>query len=173
MFKYNKHTPLDQDHIKYLFDLDFVTGILVWKNPTSLKIFKGAIAGCLRKDNYRVIGIYGKLYLAHRIIYLYINGQWPENLIDHKTCDPANNKPNLIRDATKSQNGMNRGLQSNNTSGYRGISWDKNYNKWHAYIKINGKRIHLGYFELLQNAVEAREIAEQKYFGDFNYKQAA
>lgn len=58
---------------------------------------------------------------------------------------------------------------SNNTSGHKGISWNKYRRKWHSHITVSGKLITLGYFEYLEDAIVARKAAEEKYFGDFAY----
>ena len=62
---------------------------------------------------------------------------------------------------------MNRRLQSNNTSGYTGVSFDKKTNKWMARIN----KVTLGYFENIEDAIKARKEAEIKYFGEFRYKE--
>ena len=64
---------------------------------------------------------------------------------------------------------MNKGLQSNNTSGIAGVGWHKSSNKWMAYIAINKKQIHLGLFSKKEDAIKARKEAEEKYFGEFSY----
>ena len=64
---------------------------------------------------------------------------------------------------------MNSKLPNNNTSGIKGVCWNKNYQKWFAYIKINQKSINLGYFINFDDAVKARKEAEEKYFGEYSY----
>ena len=64
---------------------------------------------------------------------------------------------------------MNVGIKRNNTSGVTGVSWDKAENKWKAQIGINNKMIHLGRFDNFDEAVKARQEAEQKYFGEYSY----
>lgn len=91
--------------------------------------------------------------------------------VDHihgKETRYDNRKENL-RIATKSQNNMNKGLQSNNTSSITGVGWHKGVNKWIAYITINKKRINLGSFANFDEAVKVRKQAEEKYFGEFSY----
>lgn len=91
--------------------------------------------------------------------------------VDHthgKESRYDNRKSNL-RIATRSQNNMNKGLQSNNTSDITGVSWHKGINMWQAYITVNRKRIYLGAFTDFDMAVNARKQAEEKYFGEFSY----
>lgn len=69
----------------------------------------------------------------------------PEILIDHINMNKLDNRKENLRTANKAQNSMNRETQSNNTQGFRGISFDKRRSKFRAYIKVNGKQIALGY----------------------------
>jgi hypothetical protein len=84
--------------------------------------------------------------------------------VDHRDTNPLNNRKQNLRFATSSQNGMNR-----KSKGYR---WNKQTNKWTAQIGINYKVINLGSFINEQDAIKARREAEQKYFGEFAYKES-
>ena len=64
---------------------------------------------------------------------------------------------------------MNKKIQSNNTSGVVGVSWDKRASKWISYIKINGKQIYLGAYNDKNDAIAARKAGEEKYFGEWSY----
>jgi hypothetical protein len=64
---------------------------------------------------------------------------------------------------------MNRHTHSNNTSGVTGVGWNKDSQKWCAYICKNYEQIHLGYFDNFDDAVRARKDAEEKYFGEYAY----
>lgn len=86
--------------------------------------------------------------------------------VNHKTFD--NRKSNL-RIVTVAQNNMNASKRTNNTSGTTGISWHKGVGKWRARINVNGKEVHLGYFDKFEDAVKARKEAEDKYFGEYSY----
>ena len=88
---------------------------------------------------------------------------------DHINRDRADNRRSNLRPATRTENGRNRGPQRNNKSGFKGVHWDKRLGKWQARIRVNGKNIHLGYFDNLQDAISARLSAEAKYFGEFTY----
>jgi hypothetical protein len=65
---------------------------------------------------------------------------------------------------------MNKKMNSNNTSGVKGVYWCKNANKWRAKIQVDGKEKHLGLFSNLEDAKKARELAEEKYYGEYNRK---
>ena len=66
---------------------------------------------------------------------------------------------------THNENNYNKTKQSNNSSGKTGVSFKKNINKWFAYITIKGKQISLGFYNLFEEAVAAREDAELLYYG--------
>lgn len=88
-------------------------------------------------------------------------------VIDHKDRNSLNNTKENFRRCTLSQNGMNKGLQSNNTSGKTGVHYDSRINRYYAYIKKDGQRLSLGGYNNFDDAVKARLFAEQKYFGEF------
>lgn len=90
---------------------------------------------------------------------------------DHIDRNELNNRRYNLRQCTYSQNSMNRGLQSNNTSGITGVTWDKKKFKWKAQIKINRKQINIGLFVNKEDAVRARLQAETKYFKEFAPQQ--
>lgn len=73
-------------------------------------------------------------------------------------------EPNNCRWATKLEQSINQRKRKDNTSGYRGISWNKSGEKWNPYIHRKGKKIHLGYFTSLEEAVKVRKEAELIYF---------
>lgn len=90
-----------------------------------------------------------------------------QNQIDHIDGNPLNNQRENLRAATNIQNCRNQRKSRNNTSGYTGVSWDKECQKWCAYIYIDGKRVNLGRYNIKEAAAYVRKIAEQKYFGEF------
>jgi hypothetical protein len=87
-------------------------------------------------------------------------------LVDHKDQDTENNRLDNLRDATKQINAINTGLAANNKSGTKGVCWHKAGGKWTAQIKHNGKKIHLGSYDALLDAVAARERAEEELWRD-------
>lgn len=91
--------------------------------------------------------------------------------VDHihgKKSRYDNRKSNL-RVCTASQNCMNKGLRTDNTTGVTGVYWYKNLNKWVSKICVEQKIVHLGYFDTFEEAMEARKQAEEEYFGEFSY----
>ena len=86
--------------------------------------------------------------------------------IKHKTYD---NRKSQLRIVNKSKNQMNTELRKDNTSGVKGINWDKKHQQWVVRIGINNKRIFIGRFKDLKDAEKARKDAEEKYHGEWSY----
>ena len=105
--------------------------------------------------------------LLHRLIVDCSAGM----VVDHIDGDTMNNRRSNLRICTRQQNNMNRRTYPNNTSGHRGVHHTseryKYKNRWLANIKVNRKLICLGYFATFEEAVAAREAAEQKYYGEY------
>lgn len=133
-------------------------GKLFFKRNLNSKQREGQEVGSLDNRGYLKVGLDRKKYLVHRLIFLMHHGHLPE-LLDHIDRNKLNNKIENLRECDKEVNSWNRDKQANNTSGYRGVSWNKAAGKWHAYIKIKGKRKHLGLFSTPEGASEAYEKA--------------
>ena len=87
--------------------------------------------------------------------------------VDHINRDKLDNRRSNLRICTKTQNNVNSAIRSDNTSGVKGVSWSQKYEKWHAYLHLNGKRRLSRYFKEFLEAVEARRQAEIVYFKEF------
>jgi len=86
---------------------------------------------------------------------------------DHKFGKTLDNRRSELRILTRSQNCQNGKHRTNNTSGYKGVSWSKSHGKWTAFIQVDGKTKTLGSFDTAQDAHAARLEAEKKYYGEF------
>jgi HNH endonuclease/AP2 domain len=151
---------------------DSCTGVFIWLDRPWLKSnlnakYRGKIAGFVNKVGYRYIHIGGALHLAHRLAWIYVYGGQPPRFIDHMNGQKDDNRIKNLRLATKSQNGMNRGAQRNNTSGFKGVYWHKQVGKWNAYIKLRGRRHSLGLFEDISAAAAAYRAAAHRLHGEF------
>lgn len=101
--------------------------------------------------------------LLHRFIL-----NCPENQeVDHIDRDILNNTRDNLRIVTSSNNKMNQDIRCDNTSGVRGVSWDKASNRWVAYINLKGKRVEREYFLTKEEAIKSRKKWEEKYFKEF------
>ena len=90
--------------------------------------------------------------------------------IQHGTISFIDNRRSNLRAVTRGQNGLNRGVSSNNTSGVTGVCWNKATSKWNSRIRINGKTKHLGLFDNIEIAIGVRQQAEREYYGEYAYK---
>jgi hypothetical protein len=95
------------------------------------------------------------------------HGRWPTNHIDPINGIRDDNRIENLREATNAQNGANQGKPSTNTSGYKGVHWDKCNKKWVAQIRVNRKATHLGYFTNIEDAAATYQAAARQYFGEF------
>lgn len=97
-----------------------------------------------------------KKTLMHRLI---LNA--PDGVeVDHINRDRLDNQRANLRLASRSINQQNKGMQKNNTSGYKGVSWHKNCSRWVAYIQRDGKIQRLGTFKTIEEAARKRQEAE-------------
>jgi hypothetical protein len=154
---------IDCNQLKEILEYQPETGLFFWKKGIQ-GIIKGSKAGHLSKDGYVDIRIKNRLYPAHRLAWLMMTGNWPDDFIDHINRIKSDNRFVNLREATKAENAQNTNIQSNNTSGYKGVVWHKPNKNWCAQININKKHIHLGSFKNLQDAINARVEAEKKFF---------
>jgi hypothetical protein len=96
----------------------------------------------------------------------------PKNmLIDHIFHNTLDNRKSQLRICTKRENQCSQKVNTKNTSGVKGVCWDKSRNKWMASIKHNGKHIFLGRFNNKELAIKVREDAAKKYFKEFTYNE--
>jgi hypothetical protein len=91
----------------------------------------------------------------------------PSELVDHIDGDISNNRRDNLRVATAAQNTRNRRLGSDNTSGFKGATFNKHGGRWTAQIKVDGRLIYLGSFDLPEAAACAYDEAARRYFGEF------
>jgi hypothetical protein len=127
----------------------------------------GEIAGWVNADGYRVIAINGRSYYGHRLAFLYMKGEWPVGNVDHEDTDRSNNAWDNLRPASKSENGANRGANKNNSSGFKGVTWNRAIGKWQAQITLNRRHRVLGHFTDPETAHAAYLAAAQELHGEF------
>lgn len=153
---------LTQSKLKELLYYSPQFGIFVWRKSRG-RAKEGNIAGTANNRGYISIVVSGERHQAHRLAFFYMNGEFPPEQTDHIDGNPKNNAWSNLRHATSSQNNRNRKINSNNTSGYFGVSWHKHYGKWTASITGTDGVKYLGYFSDISDAIKAREAAEVKY----------
>ena len=116
-------------------------------------------------NGYFFARIDGERTRLHRFILNTVDDKYEVDHINQITYD--NRKENL-RLVTHQQNNWNTGLRCTNTSGYKGVYWSKQRNKWFAKIVVDGKQIHIGFYSNIKEAAKARQKASEKYFGEYN-----
>ena len=154
------------EEARQLFSYNPDTGDLT-RRSRKQNVFVEGVVGTPNNYGHLVVGAMGKTYLAHRIAWLIVTGEWPAIGIDHVNGCSRDNRWCNLRLATKSQNAMNRGVQSNNASGLKGVSWHKASKKWQAHISVNGRGKYLGLYEKASEAHAAYCTAAKELHGDF------
>ena len=154
---------ITQQRLQEVLDYDPNTGIFTWKEKISSKVVVGRKAGSLSGTGYHMISLFKKKYRAHHLVWLFVYGIWPKEQIDHKNGIRTDNRLCNLREATNQENCQNTQKRANNTSGCRGVCWNKAAKKWQAYIRHNYQFIYLGIFKYKWQAIRARKRAEQKY----------
>lgn len=169
-------TDITQTRLRELFEFDAAAGVLIWRARPVEDFanisycerrntrFAGTVAGGHDGHGYRRIRIDGKMWLAHRLIWIYANGPIPGGLqIDHINGKREDNRLDNLRLVTNAENHRNQSMPRNNTSGAIGVSWHKRDRKWEAKIRIDGRQKNLGLFETAAEAAKARAAAEHKF----------
>lgn len=145
-------------------DYDWLVGVGEWlvlfnKRFSDSNRFRAA------RNEYRK-GVGRRTLLMHRFIMGVQDNRQAQ--VDHINGNTLDNRRCNLRVVSSSQNRMNVGIYGNNKSGRRGVSWSKTQGKWRTLITVYKKRIHLGYYDSLDEASTVHEAARVKYFGEYN-----
>lgn len=161
-----RHKEITVDLCRELLTYNPEDGKLYWKprnNPQFNGLFAGREAFTFESLGYKVGRIKGKAVSAHRVGFGIYHGYFPDGDIDHINGNRKDNRVCNLRAVTHNENQKNTKMPSNNTSGRVGVSWSNQRKKWCAYINNGNKRIPLGRFDLIDDAISARENAEKEY----------
>jgi hypothetical protein len=163
------------------FDYNQETGTLTWKiRPLhhfdgSVRYQKswntrwsGKLAGAIDSKGYYVILIEKKMQRAHRLIWKLMTGEDSKLEIDHIDNNPKNNAWVNLREATRVENCRNVRKHKNNSTGYKGVSFDKLTGKFKASIYIGSSNKNLGYYLTPEMAYRAYCEASKKYHKEFS-----
>ncbi|WP_424138634.1 HNH endonuclease [Roseomonas chloroacetimidivorans] len=143
------------------------TGVLRWRHTRPGPKSRSDDAGCVKPDGYRYVRFEGGNYLAHRLIWLMMTGDEPGRFIDHINGEPSDNRWANLRLASHAENMRNSRMQRNNTSGFKGVRYDRARQRWIAEIKKDGRTIRLGRFGTAEAAGAARAAAAAELHGEF------
>jgi len=153
---------MDKELIEELFTYDEEGGELYRIKKSQSYSGAARPAGCINSNGYSYVAIKGIRYLTHRIIFLLMTGELPEQ-VDHINHDRADNRWENLRAVSNQENARNSPIRSTNTSGTTGVTWEKRFKKWCAQITVDGKNKFLGYYCDKKEAIVARKIAENEY----------
>lgn len=138
---------------------------LYYRIKPSKNVSKDKKAGT-KTRGYIKVQINGKQYHEHRIIYFLYYGNWPQ-AIDHVNQIKHDNRIENLRACTITQNTWNSKKSIKNTSGIKGVCWDKTTNKWKVQIWKNGIKYHIGVYSKIEDAKTAIEEVRLKMHGEF------
>lgn len=155
----NKRSEITAERVRSLLSYDEETGEFKWATRCCNRMKLGDKAGGVKSDGYVVIRINGLKCMAHRVAWLYVYGEWPKHEIDHINLVRTDNRIKNLRPVTRGENEHNKYLRKDNTSGYKGVSWRAGFGKWVVQIQHQYKKIYLGSFALLEDAVATYENA--------------
>lgn len=160
--------PLTQARLKEVLNYAPETGVFTWLVALSGCVHIGEVAGTSTTLRHWVIGIDFKRYSAHRLAFLYMTGKWPEQEVNHANGDKSDNRWGNLRPASHGKcMHAAKVLHPRNTSGFKGVSFNREMGNWVAGICINSERIHLGYYLRAERAAAAYDKAAIEHYGDF------
>ena len=127
------------------------------RNNITDRILKPGLNGC----GYYTVSLYKdgvkKTHKIHRLVAIvFVDNPENKGCVDHIDNNKKNNHVLNLRWCTSTENSQNRSMNNRNTSGVKGVTWDKRSQKWYAQIMINGKQKGLGYFVNIEDAKKAR-----------------
>lgn len=135
-----------------LFEYDLETGHL---------LRDGEPVGTPHSLGYLKTKIKGKMYLVHRLVFMYCHGRWPIRL-DHADRNKKNNRLENLRECSHETNNANRGIMRNNSSGFKGVHWSKSANRWRSQVGY----VVVGHFKDKKEAAAAYDKAAIEQYGD-------
>lgn len=150
------------DMVRQRLRYDPETGVLTWVG----NLHDGQPAGNRNVRGYVVLDFHGMKLRAHRVAWFLAYGIWPE-VIDHINGDPSDNRLVNLRSCRHADNARNKGLPSNNTSGFKGVHWHIGVRRWIAKLRVGDRRVHIGTFDTPEAAEAAYDARALQEFGEF------
>jgi len=154
---------ITQDRLKEVLHYDPETGVFTWKTSLNNRSSQNKVAGFMKSNKYLYIGINNIEYGAHRLAFLYMEGSFPENQVDHINHIRCDNRWENLRRSTIQENRKNHTIRADSKTKILGVNWYKAYKKWQVRITCSNKTKNIGYFSDFFEACCARKSAEIKY----------
>lgn len=171
-----KESLITQELLKEKLHYDKDTGVFTWTDSKlNANCARGKEAGCVTSGGYRdikmLLGGKGRVFRAHRLAWFYVYGEFPKLHIDHINHDRADNRISNLREVTQRENQRNQSMYKNNTSGYNGVFFRKQVEKYEARVRVDGRLMFLGYFKKIEDAAQAVKEAREHYGFHVNHGQ--
>lgn len=167
----NNESTLEIQKLKEQLVYDPESGNFWWLEPKQGRNLD-LPAGTPDVNGYRSINMDGKRYLAHRLAFFFMTGEWPPEYVDHKDGDPRNNSWNNLRLATAQQNAQNKRRKYNSYTGIKGVVKNFASDTWDVHTRdSSGKVISRGPFFSYKAACNAYDRLASEYFGEFARKE--
>jgi hypothetical protein len=163
-----KNDTLTAEYVRSILDYDPETGIFVYKKRgygSFDKQFAGKEAGWINDNGYLIITINSKDYRSHRLAYLIMMGEWPEEDVDHENRIRTDNRWCNLRGGTRTNNLFNKTIQSNNKLGIKNVSMHQG--RYRVEIRKGGKRVYSALFDCVAAASIDAQLAQIKIAGEF------
>jgi hypothetical protein len=157
---------LTQERLKELLTYSPETGLFYWLDTAGRKK-AGRIAGTIDFYGYRVIGIDGYTYGAHRLAVLYVTGKQTAKRVDHINGKPGDDRWENLRECSHAENQKNMRRHRDNSSGFKGVYTSNKGRTWFSQIMSDGKLKYLGSFATKEEAAAAYDAAATDLHGQF------
>lgn len=162
-------------YLKSRLHYDSETGCFTWlrreeKNHWHVgwnKRWAGKSVAYINPEGYLEIALDGVHYKGHRLAWFYMRGEWPKSDLDHVDYDRSNCRWANLREANKAQNMQNRSKTRINTSGFKGVTFEKQTQRWKAQIQSHGKALNLGRYNTPEEAHAVYAEAARRLHGEF------
>lgn len=158
---------LTQEKLKSILHYDPKTGVFTWRVRQAFNTHIGERAGNLCKvSGYWRIGLEGRHYKASRLAVLYMTGEWPKGIVDHKDRVRSNDVWENLRDVSYAVNNANMSKKSRQVgTNVPGVYWYANRKKWRVSVTWKGKQLSCGYYDDVELAELVATEARAKLYG--------
>jgi hypothetical protein len=161
----NENNTLTQFELKKRLSYNEETGLFDRVFPKNTPV-----GATVNDEGYLNILVNNQLHRAHRLVWLYVHGVFPTKYIDHINGIRNDNRLINLREVSNTENLHNQKIRLTNTSGFKGVSWSKQRQKWQAQCCVNYIKTHLGYFDTPEEASKVyndfAKIAHGRFYRD-------